>query len=170
MKFNRPNRQGFTILEIVVAAAILMMLAGMAIPAFQDSVADAEVAATRSMLARMRTAVDFYAFQHQENLPGESVAGGVWTSGYLDAQLRMSSDIDGNTAAAGSAGYPFGPYLNEAFPSNPSNGLDTILIVPPGSTYTGPDDTSGWIYWADMGVIRANTTELSPDGGAIYDL
>jgi type II secretory pathway pseudopilin PulG len=170
MKFNRPKKQGFTILEIVVAAAILIMLAGMAIPAFQDSVADAEVAATRSMLARMRTAVDFYAFQHQENLPGESVGGGVWLESYLDAQLRMSSDIDGNTAAAGAAGYPFGPYLNEAFPSNPANGLDTILIVAPGGTYTGPDDTSGWIYWADTGVIRANTTELSPDGGAIYDL
>ncbi len=170
MKFNRPRNQGFTILEIVVAAAILIMLAGMAIPAFQDSVADAEVAATRSMLARVRTAVDFYAFQHQENLPGEEVGGGVWNASTFDSQLRFASDIDGSTALVGTVGYPFGPYLNERLPANPFNGMATVLIIPPGSTFAGPDDSTGWVYWADTGTFRSNTLELTPEGGAVYDL
>jgi len=170
MKLNHPKTQGFTILEIVVAAAILIMLAGIAIPTFRDSIADAEVASTRSMLARMRTSIDFYAFQHQENLPGEAVGGGVWTPAILDAQLRMASDLSGNTATVGTAGFPFGPYLNEALPANPFNGLSTFTIVVPGGGFQGPDDTTGWVFWADTGTIRANTTEVSPNNGAIYDL
>ena len=170
MKFHRPHKQGFTILEIVVVAFILLMLAGMAVPAFQDSVADAEVAATRSMLARVRTAVDFYAFQHEEHFPGEAPAGGVYAESYFDAQLRMASDLDGNTATMGSVGYPFGPYLNESLPANPFNSLATITIVPPGSDVLGPDDATGWIYWAGTGAFKINSTELTPAGEAVYDL
>jgi prepilin-type N-terminal cleavage/methylation domain-containing protein len=168
MKFRHPCRQGFTLLEISIVAVILMLLATMAVPAFQDTITDAEVASTRSMLARMRTAVDFYAFQHREDLPGES--GGLWSESTFDAQLRQASDIDGNTAAAGSPGYPYGPYLNEAIPANPFNGLASIAMVPAGGSFSGPDNTTGWVYWADTGTIRANSTELCPGGEPIYDL
>ncbi len=77
---STTHKQGFTLIEIAVAAAILLVLAGMAVPAFQGSVADAEVAATRSMLARVRTAVDFYAFQHQEEMPGLDSHRWSWNS------------------------------------------------------------------------------------------
>ncbi|MDP7062340.1 MAG: prepilin-type N-terminal cleavage/methylation domain-containing protein [Planctomycetota bacterium] len=170
MKSQSIHKQGFTIIEIVVAAAILLMLAGMAVPAFQGSVADAEVAATRSMLARVRTAVDFYAFQHQEEMPGQDPTGGSWSSSVFTSQLRLSSDLEGNTAASGSVGYPFGPYLNEDIPANPYNGLNTVAMVPPGSDIQGPDDSTGWIYWAATGTFRINSTEACPDGDAVYDL
>lgn len=170
MKSLALHKQGFTLIEMVVAAAILLMLASMAVPAFKDSVADAEVAATRSMLARVRTAVDFYAFQHEENMPGQGPNEGAWASNFFDAQLRMASDIDGNTAALGAVGYPFGPYLNENLPANPYNGLATVTIIPPGSDIEGPDDSSGWVYWAATGTFRINSTKLCPDGGAAYDL
>lgn len=155
---------------MVVTSAILLMLAGMVLPTYQDSVADAEVAATRSMLARVRTAVDFYAFQHQENMPGQNPDGGAWAFNFFDAQLRLASDVNGNTAPLGSVGFPFGPYLNEFLPSNPYNGLATVTIVPPGGDIAGPDDTTGWIYWADTGAFRINSTKLCPGGGAAYDL
>ncbi|MCP4093261.1 MAG: prepilin-type N-terminal cleavage/methylation domain-containing protein [Planctomycetes bacterium] len=170
MKSQPLQKQGFTLIEIVVAAAILLMLASMAVPAFQGTVADAEVAATRSMLARVRTAVDFYAFQHQEEMPGHDPIGGSWSSSVFSNQLRMWSDIDGNTAAQGAVGYPFGPYLNEKLPTNPYNGLATVTIVPPGSDINGPDDSTGWIYWAATGTFRINSTKASPDGEAVYDL
>lgn len=155
-------------MEIAIAVTILMMLAGMAVPAFSDSIDDAEVASSQSMLARVRTAVDFYSLQHRENFPGET--GGAWSAAVFENQLRMSSDIDGATAAQGTSGFPFGPYLTESFPANPFNGLDTITVVAPGGTYTGPDDTTGWIFWADTGTFRINSSHLDKHGDAVYDL
>lgn len=168
MKQTSTKRNGFTLMEIAIAVTILMMLAGMAVPAFSDSIEDAEVASAQSMLARVRTAVDFYSLQHREDFPGES--GGAWSASVFENQLRMASDIDGATAAVGTSGYPFGPYLTEEFPANPFNDLDTITVVAPGGTYAGADDSTGWIYFADTGTFRINSTFLDKHGDAVYDL
>lgn len=152
-----------------MTASILLVLAGMAVPAFSDSIGDAEVASAQSMLARMRTSVDFYALQHQENFPGES-SGGTWSAATFRDQLRMASDLDGNTAAQGTSGYPYGPYLTEPIPANPFNGLDTITLVQPGGSFLGPDDSTGWVFWADTGAIKINSPELDKHGDAVYDL
>ena len=170
MNSTHARERGFTLLEIVITAVILLFLASMAVPAFQDTVADADVASTRSMLARLRTAVDFYAFQHQEDMPGEISGTGVWSASTFDSHLRLASDVVGSTAVVGTAGYPFGPYLNEPIPANPFNELATVTVVQPGGDYLGADDTSGWVYWAATGAIRANSTELAPDGSPIWDL
>lgn len=168
MKLKNKNRNGFSLMEIAIATTILLMLAGMAVPAFSDSIDDAEIASAQSQLARVRTAVDFYALQHREDFPGE--AGGSWSAATFENQLRMASDIDGGTASLGTSGYPYGPYLTEEFPANPFNGLDTITIVAPGGSYAGPDDSTGWVFFAGTGTFRINTTETDKYGEAVYDL
>jgi len=155
-------------MEISITASILLMLAGMAIPVFADTIDDAEVASAQSMLARVRTGVDFYSLQHREHYPGEF--GGTWSAAIFDNQLRSSSDIDGETAAHGTAGYPFGPYLTEQFPANPFNQLNSVMVIPPGASFSVPDDSTGWIYWADTGAFKINSSESTPSGEAIYDL
>ncbi len=156
-------------MELSIVVTILMILAGMAIPAFSDSVDNAEVAAAQSMLSRVRTAVDFYAFQHQEQFPGMD-SNGIWSAATLDAQLRMASDADGNTAAQGTAGYPYGPYLTESFPANPFNDLETVLVVQPGAVFAGPDDNTGWIFWADTGAFKINSTATDSNGDPVFNL
>jgi prepilin-type N-terminal cleavage/methylation domain-containing protein len=168
MKQTYTQRNGFTLMEIAIAATILLLLAGMAVPAFSDSIEDAEIASAQSQLARVRTAVDFYSLQHREDFPGES--GGSWTAAVFENQLRLASDIDGNTAAVGTAGFPFGPYLTEEFPANPFNGLDTIALVAPGGSFAGPDDSTGWVFFVDSGTFRVNSTEVDKHGDAVYDL
>lgn len=170
MKILDRPRQGFTLIEIMIAASILMVLAGMAIPAFSGTLEEAQDSTARQMLGRMRTAIDFYAFQHDESFPGYDVGSGTWSAATFENQLRMASNLDGNTAAIGTPGYAFGPYLNDALPINPYNELSSVMVVAPGGSIIGPDDSTGWVYFADTGVMRVNSTDSTHDGGAAYDL
>jgi len=170
MKHLLPRRQGFTLIEIMIAATILMMLAGMAIPAFSGTLDEAKESSSRQMLGRMRTAIDFYSFQHDEVFPGYDAGSASWTAAVFENQLRMASDETGATAVVGTSGYAFGPYLNESLPINPYNELEAVTIVGPGGSILGPDDLSGWFYFVDTGVFRINTTATDSEGGAIYDL
>jgi prepilin-type N-terminal cleavage/methylation domain-containing protein len=168
MNAIRLRRSGFTLIEIVIAAAIVLLLAGMVIPVFDGAVEDAQAASTRQILERARTAINFYAFQHDEDLPGET--GGVWSEATLLDQLMMATDEDGGTAAPGTAGYPYGPYLTDDLGTNPFNELETILIVLPGGAMLGADDSTGWVYFAETGDFRANSTATAPDGDPVWEL
>lgn len=167
---SKKGTQGFTLIEMSVVVLIVLMLAMMALPNFQSSVSSAQVAAVQSQLGRMRTACDFYTFQHFENMPGHDNASGAWSEQILLNQLQMSSDEDGVTAIVGAGGFPFGPYLRDALPANPFNELTTILVVQPGATFVNPDDSTGWVYWADTGIFRINSTTVADDGTVVFEL
>jgi len=170
---RRPLQQlqaGFTLIEMMIGMAILIILAGMAIPSFADTLEDAEVASLEQQLQRIRTGVDYYTFQHEEQVPGYDAGTGIWSATILENQLTLASDEDGNTAVVGTSGYYYGPYITEVFPSNPFSGLQTIHLVQPGVSFTEADDTTGWVYWADTGTFRANSSGTTPDGIAHFDL
>ena len=110
MKTTRnKSHSGFTLVELSVVAAILMMLATIALPSFQATVSNAQVSAVQSQLGRMRTACDFYAFQHCE-------------------------------------------------------------VVQPGGTVLNADDTTGWVYWADTGSLKINSTTVTEGGVVLFEL
>ncbi|PCH82889.1 MAG: hypothetical protein COB96_01435 [Planctomycetota bacterium] len=126
-------KRGFTLIETLIVVAIVLVLAGMAVPTFKDSIADAEVASVKQELQRVRTAIDYYGFQHQGQLPGWD--GITWSEIALRSQLMMATDSAGNWANIGTSGYPFGPYLTEGFPANPFNQLDTVLITTDSASF-----------------------------------
>ncbi|RMH04343.1 MAG: type II secretion system protein [Planctomycetota bacterium] len=166
---SRPSRRlGFTLFEILVVVTILLILAGMAVPSYLETVDDALAASTRQELQRVRTAIDYYAFQHQEQFPGWN--GAAWSETTLRDQLLLASDLSGNTAAPGTPGFPYGPYLTEAIPSNPYNDLNTIKVIAPGGSFPAPDDSTGWVYFAVDGQFRANSTATTPDGDPVFSL
>lgn len=171
MKTTRnKSHSGFTLVELSVVAAILMMLATIALPSFQATVSNAQVSAVQSQLGRMRTACDFYAFQHCEQIPGHDDATGLWSEQTLLNQLQLASNDDGITAVIGTPGYYFGPYLRDALPANPFNDLTTIMVVQPGGTVLNADDTTGWVYWADTGSFKINSTTVTEDGVVLFEL
>ena len=176
MKITHTKSQsGFTLVELSVVTAIIMVLATMALPNFQTTVSGAQVAAVQSKLGRMRTACDFYTFQHFEQIPGLDDATGLWAEQTLLNQLQLASDEDGMTAAIGTAGYPFVQIqrlqlLQHIEPSNPFNDLTNIMLVQPGGTFLNPDDTTGWVYWADTGSIKINSTKVTEDGVVLFEL
>lgn len=168
---NQPDaRSAFTLIEIMIGMAILIILTGLALPSFAGALENADVAALQQQLQRVRTSVDFYTFQHDEQNPGLQVSSATWSAAILSDQLQLASDESGNTAAAGTPGYTYGPYLTDGVPQNVFNGLNTIQMVQPGGTFAGPDDSTGWVYWADTGVFRANSSGTTPDGEALFNL
>lgn len=162
------RRSGFTLLELAIVAALVLLLAGIVVPQFQTALLEARTDATRQMLERMRTAIEFYSFQHEDELPGEGAGG--WSATSFLEQLTLASDLSGATAAPGTPGYPFGPYLSEGLGGNPFNDLEDVTLIPPGYTMAAPDGQSGWVYFAETGAFRANATCTGSGGDPVWEL
>ncbi len=170
MLLKRPVSTGFTLIETLIVVAILLVLAGMAVPSWSGLMDDAEVTSLRQELQRTRIAIDYYAFQHGENLPGKNPSSSVWNESALLGQLMSATDASGNWAIAGGASFHFGPYLLDTFPHNPFNDQFSVIVIAPNGSFSGPNNRSGWVYFAASGTFKANSTALTPDGTPVFDL
>lgn len=166
---RKHPESAFTLIELLLVVVILGILAAVAIPQFSDSSQEARASSLQTNLAVLRNAVEYYRTNHNGKYPGYPAAGGAPTSTEASKQLTLASKMDGSTAAPGTAGFGYGPYIREALPENPLNGLATILIVGDSDTFKAADDSSGWIYQPLTGKIRANSTGSAPSGKAYYD-
>lgn len=165
----RTHQHAFTLVELLLVVVILGILAAVAIPQFSDSSAEAKAASLQSNLAVVRQAIEYYRTNHNGKYPGYPAAGGAPTAAETTNQLTLASKADGSTAAPGTAGYGYGPYIREALPENPINGLATVLVVADSDSFKTADNTTGWIYQPLTGRIRANSTGNAPSGKAFYD-
>jgi len=160
-----------TLIEIVTVVAIVMILATIAIPQLAVTAEDAKVSSTQQQLQRVRTALDYYLFQHQEALPGFDPVLKEWNESTLVDQLTKPTDLSGTVGSLANPNFPFGPYLTEGIPANPFNDLTTIMVRDPKTGAQGlPDDSTGWVFFAADGSFRANSTETTPKGKRIFDL
>lgn len=167
---KNKNRRGFTLIEVLIVVVILGILAATVLPQFTSSSANAKESALRADLAQIRSQISLYKFQHD----------GVFPNGTADnvvKQLTMASDITGNTAAPGTAGYPYGPYLMGQLPTNPYNGGSGILVKAGAISTTDVDPTAvqgsvkvGWIYSTLTGQVIANYIGTAADGTALSAL
>ena len=133
--------RGFTLLEVLIVVVILGILAAMTIPQFTAAADDAKLSSLQTNLGTVRGQLQLYKIQHDESLP-TSVAT-------FAAQMTTASKEDGSTAALGTSGYNYGPYL-QSIPNNPYTDGDTV-----GSGGVG---TSDWYYDSVTGAFRANDT------------
>jgi general secretion pathway protein G len=79
----RPRRrQGFTLLELMVVMALIVVIAGMAMASYRNSVTLAQEAVLREDLFRMRDAIDQY-YADKNKYP--SALDALVTDGYLRA-------------------------------------------------------------------------------------
>ena len=136
-------RSGFTLVEILIVVIILGILAAIVIPEFTDASTQARESSLRSNLQAMRSQIELYKIQHNDNAP--TFAGFV-------AQMTETSDIDGTTSGSKvrDATYPLGPYLQQ-MPVNPFNNLSTL-----DNTGIAGDNVGGWEYDEITGAINAD--------------
>lgn len=166
-----PSSQGgFTLVELLIVVVILGILAGIVLPSFNTSTEDAKVSSTIQNLQSLRAAVDLFKVQHNESYPGYPVSGGTPTEALFRDQLTLQSKKDRSTAALGTAGYPLGPYLKTGVPPNPFNGLDTVMMIADGGVMpTAGDDTTGWVFKAQTGELKANSSVTTAEGKDVWD-
>ena len=143
--------KGFTLVEILIVVVILGILAAIVIPQFTSASTEAKESALVSDLQAMRSQIELYKIQHNDNLPGEDLSGDFVTA------MTTNTDQDGN------AGGRFGPYMRQ-IPVNPfSTAAAGENSVGAGAlkkdiTVVG-DNLSAWWFvtsGVDAGMFQAN--------------
>jgi prepilin-type N-terminal cleavage/methylation domain-containing protein len=181
------NQEGFTLVELLIVAIILSILAAIAVPQFTSTTDDAAKAALKSNLTGIRSSIAMYAQQHGGTFPGTVVSsGGTCTGGsagtggvnsgtafkdqllyYTNAAGQACSIAD--VPAGGAVEYPYGPYIKSDIPNNPVTNDGTISVVTTGNlamTASGAD--GGWLFDTKSGKFIADDTNLDSNGTS-YD-
>ncbi len=173
---STERQSAFTLVELLIVAIILAILAAIIIPQFASTTTDAQESALRANLSGMRSAMDLYRQQHGE-YPGASTAVGGTCSGTagtgiagsqqaLEDQLNRYSNVAGQTCSLPDAGFAFGPYIqDDDLPTNPVTGSGIFAIIATGNLEMVADGASlGWKYDTAAGKIIANDTNIDSQG------
>lgn len=144
------RRTAFTLVEMLMVAVILAILAVVVIPQFSDASEDVKVSAVRATLQTVRSQLELYKAQHDGKYPDADSL--KW-----EAQMTGKTDIAGTASASGK----FGPYLQQ-IPVNPMDDKKDLA----GSQ----DGTGGWAYDADTGSFKANDSSVNSADSKTKDL
>lgn len=136
--FRLSASRGFTLVEILIVVVILGILSAIVIPQFSNASENGRESALKQDAFRMRQQIELYKLHHEGAYPT--------LTDFID-QMTQASDVDGNTAAIGTDGFPYGPYM-PFMPKNPFT--DT---VPLGDGAVG---SSAWYYDEDTGAFAPN--------------
>lgn len=135
------KKSGFTLVELLIVISVLGILAAVVVPMFSDAGQKARDSALKTDLQKVRTQIEVYRSQHNDQLP--ALSGEAST----DFEQRMTSQTDRN----GSAGSDYGPYLNK-IPKNPNNNKNTVRIDGAAAGV----DTDGWRLDTYSGIFQAD--------------
>ena len=129
----KKMQKGFTLIELMIVVAIIAILAAIALPAYQDYVARAQVSEAMSLTSGAKTAVvEYYA--DKGAYPADNAAAGLSTAASINGKYVTSVGVvDGTiTATMKSAA---------SASSKIANGTFTLV----------PNDAGGSITWACTG-------------------
>ena len=134
---------GFTLVEILIVVVILGILAAIVIPQFTEASTEARTSSLCTDLQTMRSQIELYKVQHNDDLPGD---GGAT---FVEA-------MTGQTNILGAVGADFGPYVQK-IPSNPflPEAIADDIEEEAGSTLLGGGN-AGWHFNTLNGQFHAD--------------
>jgi len=135
------RQSGFTLVEILIVVVILGILAAIVIPQFTEASTEAKTSSLCTDLQTMRSQIELYKIQHNDNLPGAGTA-------------TLIQALTGQTDIAGAVGTDYGPYVQQ-IPTNQFNDLSTIEEEA-GSVGLGGGNC-GWHFNNVTGAFHADT-------------
>jgi general secretion pathway protein G len=135
-------KSGFTLVEILIVVVILGILAAIVIPQFTDAATEAKESRLMTELQTVRSQIELYKIQHNDDLPGAGTA-------------TLVQALTGQTNVAGAVGTGFGPYMKN-IPTNPFNNLNNIEEA--AVDQTAGDNSYGWWFNTVTGTFGANDT------------
>ena len=175
--------KGFTLVELLIVAIMLAILAAIIVPQFASTTTEAQESALRSDLAAVRSAIALYRQQHGEHPAASASTGGTCTGGvagtgvletqqaFDDHMTRYTDDVGQSCTLKVAGSFPFGPYIKpNKMPVNPITNSNTIVIVGAADaaagdlTMGGDGAAGGWKYDLTSGKFIANDTNNDSRG------
>lgn len=169
--YANRRRRGFSLVELVLVVTIISILAAIAVPRMSGAAVSAKANALQATLTNVRKAVDVYYAEHGK-YPGYTPGTNTPNDTAFLRQLMFYSDDRGATNSTYSAQYEYGPYLRTPFPTNPTNGLNSVKVKADPSEADPADGSVGWIAVFSHGYfgISASDTDLGDIGVDIDDI
>jgi len=158
-------KRAFSLIGLIIVAAILGIMAAIAVTTFQSYTLQAKAAVAKDSLRMLRNAIELYTAQHDGVPPG--LAGGTVTSfESLELQMKYTTDIGGQSGGTTTKGgqFLFGPFLSE-MPKNPFNDKIAFLMI--GNNESFPESATGdygWVYQPATKNIRLDWPGTDKDG------
>jgi len=147
-------KRGVALVELVIIAAILGILAAIVVPQFWDHSKLARQTVAKDNLRTLRAAIELYAAQHAGVPPG-----------YPDDDPQASPDSSQFVRQLTESGR----YLKQ-MPRNPFNRLTTVRMIPNGQTFpSDPTGRFGWVYQPATMTIRLDWPGYDTEGIRYYD-
>jgi general secretion pathway protein G len=153
MTSYRAIKRGFTLVEILIVVIILGILAAIVIPQFTNASTEARENSVRSQLQTLRSQIELYKLQHNDDLP-DLVTN--WN------QLTTVTEADGTAPEAGDQS--FGPYMQSA----PVNSLNNNSAVVNGDGSAAAGAACGFVYDYAAGAGTGKIFATDTTGTAIF--
>lgn len=147
-------KKGFSLVELVIIAALLGIMAAIIVPQFQSQSSQAKKAVAKDHLRMLRSAIELYTVQHRGIPPGYEDNNPLNTpsSAVFLTQMMIS-----------------GSYIRK-MPANPFNNLETIMMVGNNESFPQkPVDGYGWVYQPATKDIRLSWAGTDSDGLRYFD-
>ena len=132
-------KSGFTLVEILIVVVILGILAAIVIPQFTEASTEAKTSSLCTDLQTMRSQIELYKVQHNDDLPTDGTAGFI-------------AGMTGQTDIYGAVGTDYGPYVQK-IPINAFTDKDTVDVA---GTDTIGNDSHGWDFNPTTGAFHAD--------------
>ncbi|MHC4324034.1 MAG: prepilin-type N-terminal cleavage/methylation domain-containing protein [Planctomycetota bacterium] len=150
----KATKSGFTLVEILIVVVILGILAAIVIPQFTEASTEAKTSALVTDLQAMRSQIELYKVQHNDNLPGVPNGTHLGTADFVASMTGYTTIFGVVTTQTDPNGY--GPYLQK-IPMNQFVDSDYIECAPVAGVDPAvvTDGTQGWYFCEDTGKIWA---------------
>jgi general secretion pathway protein G len=140
---------GFTLIEVLIVIVTMAVLAGVMVPQFSTSTADAREGSLKQNLQALRTQIELYKLNHLGTPPDG-------TNNLK--QLTSATDVSGALSPTGLVDptHPIASCVRDSLPTQAFSGLNSVKLDT-GAAGTLPTATAapggGWIYRATTGQI-----------------
>lgn len=164
-----PRHAGFTLIELLIVVVILSTLAAIVVPQFASSSDSAKVAAAKSSLNGIRSALEVYRTDNSDYPlagSGYTVCAGLTKATVSADQLYQTLSFynnGSNEICNTKDNHPFGPYLRaKKFPDNPLESSNTVEVSNGntlGLTASADNSNGVWKYQPATGEFIINESK-----------